>query len=202
MRLPRNHGFAVAANAGVRLCRTPTIAFVNPDCIVDVATVRKGAALCAASTPTCAVPSFLDLDGTVMPGVHGGYTRRGLVAAVRANRTGTPVSERLESRTNRSWNWPLGACVFVGRRAFQNLGGFDERYFLYMEDVDFGRRWCEMGGMVLGTETIVEHAGQMGSDVPSVDRVRLLNRARLRFARECFGPLTAWRVQRATGGHL
>ena len=71
-----------------------------------------------------------------------------------------------------------------------------------MEDVDFGRRWSKMGGVVLSTETIVEHAGQMGSDVPSVDRVRLLNRARLRFARECFGPLTAWRVQRATGGHL
>ena len=202
VRLPQNHGFAVAANAGARLCRTPTVVFVNPDCIVDVATVRQGAALCAASIPTCAVPSFLDCDGTVTPGVHGGYTRRGLVAAVRANRTGIPVSERLVSRTNRSWNWPLGACLFVGRRAFQNLGGFEERYFLYMEDVDFGRRWCEMGGVVLGTETIVEHAGQMGSDVPSVDRVRQLNRARLRFARECFGPLTAWRVQRATGGHL
>ena len=202
VRLPRNHGFAVAANAGARLCRTPTIAFVSPDCIVDVATVRQGATLCAGSTPTCAVPDFLDLDGTVTPGVQGGYTRRGLVATVRADRTGIPVSARPEARTNRSWNWPLGACLFVGRRAFLSAGGFDEGYFLYMEDVDFGRRWCEMGGVVLGTETIVEHAGQMGSDVPSVDRVRLLNRARRRFALECFGPLTAWRVQRATGGHL
>lgn len=202
VRLPRNHGFAVAANAGARLCRTPTIAFVNPDCIVDVATVRRGAKLCAASTPTCAVPDFLDVDGTITRGVQGGYTPRILIAAVRASRTGKPVSARSKSWEDSAWNWPLGACLFVGRRAFRATGGFDEAYFLYMEDVDFGRRWCERGGLVLSTETIVEHAAQTGSDVPSVDRVRQLNRARLRFARERFGPLTAWRVQRATGGHL
>jgi hypothetical protein len=201
VRLPRNHGFAVAANAGARLCSTPTIAFVNPDCIVDAATVRAGAALCSDGAPTIAVPDFRDGDGRVTRGVQDGCTTGSLVAAVRETRRGEHPSTASRA-ADRSWRWPLGACVFAGRRAFEQLGGFDESYFLYMEDVDLGRRWCANGGSVVATGTVVEHVGQRGADIPNAERVRLLNRARVRFARRTFGSFAGWRVQRAAGGSL
>ena len=36
--------------------------------------------------------------------------------------------------------WYTAACVLVRRAAYEEIGGFDERYFMYFEDVDFGRR--------------------------------------------------------------
>ena len=194
VRLPRNHGFAVAANAGARLCTTPVVVFVNPDCVVDTATLRRGAELCDNAEPVCAVPDFRDGAGEITRGVQPGYTRRGLLADIAMLRTGG--AGRTAAREDAAWSWPLGACLFMPVAVFRRLGGFDEGYFLYMEDVDLGQRLAAAGGAIHSTETIVEHAQQQGSDVDGAERVRLLADARVRYAQAAFGPLTAWRARR------
>ena len=160
-------------NAGLRLVETEIVCVVNPDCLVDVATVRRGAELCTDDA-VCAVPDFVDEAGVVTAGVRGAYTRRRLLADVARTHNATSrvaaLAEHGPRYDGHGWAWPLGACVFLPAAALRRLGGFDEAYFLYMEDVDLGQRWCAAGGRIVSTGTTVRHAEQQGADVTAAAR--------------------------------
>jgi N-acetylglucosaminyl-diphospho-decaprenol L-rhamnosyltransferase len=56
--------------------------------------------------------------------------------------------------------WLSGACLLVRRSAFEQIGGFDDRFFMYFEDVDLGERLGLAGWKVLYVPTAtVAHAG-------------------------------------------
>jgi N-acetylglucosaminyl-diphospho-decaprenol L-rhamnosyltransferase len=56
--------------------------------------------------------------------------------------------------------WLSGACVLVRRSAFDAIGGFDPRFFMYFEDVDLGKSLGEAGWINLyAPSATVEHAG-------------------------------------------
>ena len=53
--------------------------------------------------------------------------------------------ETEEQPHRRDAGWLSGACVMVRRSAFEQLGGFDEGFFMYFEDVDLGYRFGKAG---------------------------------------------------------
>jgi N-acetylglucosaminyl-diphospho-decaprenol L-rhamnosyltransferase len=54
--------------------------------------------------------------------------------------------------------WLSGACLMLGRALWDRVGGFDDDYFLYWEDVDFSRRVQEAGGrLVVDPEAVATH---------------------------------------------
>jgi GT2 family glycosyltransferase len=59
-------------------------------------------------------------------------------------------TERL-IRHERDVDWVTGACLLVGRQAAVDAGLFDERYFMYEEDVDFCAALRHRGGRILFT---------------------------------------------------
>lgn len=72
----------------------------------------------------------------------------------RAYRAGSDMS------VERTAGWLSGACLLVRWDAFERIGGFDERYFMYMEDVDLGDRMARAGWDNLYCPSSVIHHDQ------------------------------------------
>lgn len=158
-------GFARAANAGARASTRRTIIFVNPDtrpsldallALADELEHDESLAATSATTMTPEGRIELGVGGwepslrrafVYASGLHGRWPRAGLFAR--------PVAgEEI------ALDWLTGACLAVPRETFLSLGGFDERFFLYSEDVSYGRRVREAGyRQRLRTDVLVPHQG-------------------------------------------
>jgi N-acetylglucosaminyl-diphospho-decaprenol L-rhamnosyltransferase len=96
-------------------------------------------------------PMIHDPDGSVYPSARQlpSLFRGSMHAVVGPLWKNNPWStayrqERLEP-SERPVGWLSGSCLLVRRAAFEQIGGFDERYFMYMEDVDLGDRLGKAG---------------------------------------------------------
>jgi GT2 family glycosyltransferase len=183
--LVRNLGFAAAANLGAQATEARILCFLNPDCVAPCAVFAAAHATLAGRDDACAVPRIVE-RGLALDGRQPGYGRVKLVHdMLRTNYGDGPLCRWLARHTrfhDASWSWPHGACLFIPRTLFRRLGGFDERFFLYMEDVDLGRRLAARGGQVLRLDAEVEHGGAAGSAIPHRRQLMLLNRGRVRYA--------------------
>jgi N-acetylglucosaminyl-diphospho-decaprenol L-rhamnosyltransferase len=151
-----NHGFSRANNRGVAATRAPVVAAVNPDVVVDPGTASTLLARLDAEPDLGAVgPRVRNPDGSQYPSaraVPGGAAAAGhaLLAGVwPAN----PFTRRYR-RVDADWSapadvdWLSGAALWIRRRAFDDVGGWDERFFLYLEDVDLCSRLRDAGWRV------------------------------------------------------
>jgi N-acetylglucosaminyl-diphospho-decaprenol L-rhamnosyltransferase len=96
-------------------------------------------------------PLIRDPDGSVYPSarhlpsiIRGGM--HAVIGPIWRNNPWTAAyrQERLEP-TERPVGWLSGSCLLVRKAAFDEVRGFDERYFMYMEDVDLGDRMGRTG---------------------------------------------------------
>jgi N-acetylglucosaminyl-diphospho-decaprenol L-rhamnosyltransferase len=112
-------------------------------------------------------PLVRDPDGSVYPSArHLPSLIRGSMHALlgpfwpRNPWTAAYRQERLEP-SERTVGWLSGSCLLVRRAAFSEIGGFDERYFMYMEDVDLGDRLGKAGwlSVYVPSAEVLHHKG-------------------------------------------
>jgi N-acetylglucosaminyl-diphospho-decaprenol L-rhamnosyltransferase len=132
----------------------------------------------AARWPRAATlgPLIRDPDGGVYPSARHlpSLVRGGMHAVLGPLWRNNPWStayrqERLEP-TERPVGWLSGSCLLVRRAAFEQVGGFDERYFMYFEDVDLGDRLQKAGwqNIYVPSAEVLHHKGHVtGSDPAS-----------------------------------
>jgi GT2 family glycosyltransferase len=189
LRNARNLGFAAAANIGARAAETPYVCFLNPDCLVMQSAVGAAEAALGQDQRQVIVPDHVDWGGRRESGLRSGYTRLKILADLLDTRS-PKLARRIRWLTtvdDPSWRWPHGACVFAAKDVFLNLGGFDESYFCYMEDVELGRAAAAAGVAVNALPHAVLHVGQHGADVASDQRHALMDDARFAYAKRHYG---------------
>lgn len=144
LHAPGNVGYARAANLGIAAVRAPVVAVLNPDLRIEVGTARAMLDRLAAepSVGACG-PRIKNTDGTDYPSARSVPPRA--VAAMHALVgpwwPANPFTRRYrqldaDPDQGRLVDWVSGAAVWIRRRALDEVGGWDERYFMYMEDVD------------------------------------------------------------------
>ena len=89
-------------------------------------------------------------------------------------------------------NYVAGACLLVRRQAFQEVGGFDEGYFMYAEEVDWCYTMAKHGWQVWYQPAAkVVHLGSASSASRQTQREADLYRSRIRFFRKHYGNRSA-----------
>lgn len=165
-----NRGFAAGVNEGLSRARGRYVMLLNPDTrILDGR--FKDIVEFMDREPSVGIvgPRLVGLDGRLEDSCREFLTPlRALRRSLRRIRGGAaaPVLEVGSDGPCRRADWVSGACMVVRRSAIEAVGPMDDRYFLYIEDMDWCRRFWDAGFKVMywpsGT---VEHRGRRWSAV-------------------------------------
>lgn len=154
--IAENPGYGGAINRAVQQM-FPSVEWVlisNPDVVLEPGSVDALVRAGDSDAQVGAVgPAILNEDGTVYPSARqipsiGNGIGHALFSNVwpknRWSRAylDSPATAVPEPRDA---GWLSGACVLVRRSAFERVGGFDDGYFMYFEDVDLGYRLAQAG---------------------------------------------------------
>ena len=150
----RGYGAAINAAAATLSAGIEWIVISNPDVILEPDTVAELLKVGRSDDTIAAVgPKILDEDGSIYPSARAIPSLRvGIGHALfsgiwhanpwtRAYKLGSAG----EMNGIRDAGWLSGACLLVRRSAFDEIGGFDETFFMYFEDVDLGFRLGKAG---------------------------------------------------------
>lgn len=161
----RNLGFARANNVGVRATASDLVLFLNPDTVVPPGAVdRLVSALDARPDVAIVGPRIVNGRGQAelsFGALITPWAELKQKILVRGNDRGLPVITALVDRMTRRTrvvDWVSGACLLIRRSDLEAAGGFDERFFMYIEDVDLCASVRARGRLVLfAAETEVVH---------------------------------------------
>jgi N-acetylglucosaminyl-diphospho-decaprenol L-rhamnosyltransferase len=171
-----NRGFTAANNQGLAESRGRYLLLLNPDAeVVGDALATMMAHMEAHPEVGALGPRLRYADGRLQP------SRRRFPTLATALVESTVVQEYWrDNRILRRYtmadtpddavqpvDWVVGACLLVRRQAYEQVGGLDEGYFMYSEEMDWCRRIKAAGWQVayLPTATVIHHEGQSSEQV-------------------------------------
>ncbi len=188
-----NLGFAAACNIGARASQGEFLFFLNPDTeLLNDAASALASCLQEHSEAVAAGPMILNTDGTVTRTCRYLPTLwRILLDMSGLDRcVGKYKMTRFTHRDARSVEQIIGAALFIRRRSFDEIGGFDERFFIYFEEVDLCKRLIESGKTIwFWPAAQVRHLAGISCEANPV-RARMictLRRSRTAYFRKHFG---------------
>ena len=155
-----NMGFAAAVNQALKISFSPYVVLLNPDTYIE-----KGFFISALryleDNPDVGVigPTIYDHDGSVQGSARsfptaltGLFGRKSLLSKLFPGNKITSqnvLTNRCDGITPIEADWVSGACMVVRRKAINDVGLLDERFFMYWEDADWCRRMWKNGWRVV-----------------------------------------------------
>ena len=197
---PDNVGFPKGNNLGLAQANSRYLLLLNPD------TEIQGDALATMGEymehhPHCGAlgPQLLNPDGTVQS------SRRRFPSLMTAFFESTWLQNVAPQKLLRDYyvldvndgetavvDWVTGACLLTRREVYEQVGGLDEGYFMYSEELDWCRRIKDAGWEVayLPTAQVMHHVGK-SSEQAITHRHINYQRAKLRYFYKYHGRLAA-----------
>jgi N-acetylglucosaminyl-diphospho-decaprenol L-rhamnosyltransferase len=185
-----NVGFGRGSNAGTRLGSAPYVLFLNPDARIEGAALRKLVDFLERDESVGLVaPRIESEEGRLhhslrrFPRLRSTYAQALFLHRLlpRAAWTDEVVRAADAYATEGDQEWVSGACMLVRRALLDQIGGFDERFFLYCEDMDLCLRIHTAARRVVYVpEAQATHVG--GASAPAAAMLPVLASARVRYA--------------------
>lgn len=191
-----NIGFGAACNLGATLGDAPVIYFLNPDAVVGPHSLATMVSfLRSAENADVAIvgPEIRDETGSVVPSCSRlpslfDLLSRTLGLHCLGVGAGYPYLPLAEHISGRDVGQVMGAALLVRRPVFEEINGFDERLFLYYEDVDLSARVSDRGfRSCYLNDAYVTHIGRASSSQDAGLTLALHIRSRITYAGLHFG---------------
>jgi N-acetylglucosaminyl-diphospho-decaprenol L-rhamnosyltransferase len=157
VRNPENRGFGAAANQGIAASSTPFVLLLNPDARIVGGTLAALVKVGRERPDAGAVGALVrNPDGSIQPSARRvprlgealGHAFLGPIAP--GNRwTRSYTMADWDRASEREVEWVAGSAMLLRREALDEVGAFDEGYFMYVEDVDLCTRLRAAGWRVL-----------------------------------------------------
>lgn len=209
LRLVQGHGnigFARGCNLGGRTAKGKHLVILNPDAFLQPGCVASLIEAAHDSPSPCVVGArVLNPDGTEQRGGRRGEVTPVTTLLSFSNLSRMPglggfeIHKEEEALPDGPVPVPTisGACFYMSRECFETLEGFDERFFLHVEDVDLCWRARRMGGSVLfAPAATVIHLGSTSLKHPVVVEYHKGRGLVRYFAKRADNP---WRLALAVG---
>lgn len=182
-RTGANLGFGRACNLGAEGATAPYLLFLNPDAALHAGTLQGAIAYLesadGADAAVCGVRLIGD-DGQVQHHTTSLPTARTIF-------THAQLRTHFDHLTSRDVDHVIGAFYLIRRPVFESLGGFDERFFVYLEDVDLSLRVHRAGWKIHYLASAVGfHRGGGTSENVKATRLFYAMRSRLFYATKHF----------------
>lgn len=199
VRNAANRGFAAACNQGAELATGNVLLFLNPDCRVLPGTIEAGSwVLREQRSVGVAGVALLTDDGQVSRSCHHFPSLRNFLYRLSGLST---LFRRIPDGSMRDWphdcdrrvDHVMGAFYMVRTQEFRELGGFDERFFVYLEDLDLSLRYRQRGQdcMFIASASAYHKGGGTSSQARAA-RLFYSTRSRILYAFKHFSPTGAW----------
>lgn len=195
---PENLGFARANNLAIRKARGRYLLLLNPDTVVQEDTVRVMLAH-LETHPDVGIAGckILNPDGTFQLAARRSFPTPWVAAARILGLSRLFPSSTLFGRYNLTYRSTettydvdavSGSFMFVRREAIDRVGGLDERFFMYGEDLDWCYRIAQAGWRVryVHTTSIIHYKGE-STRRSSLDEVTLFYGAMQKFVEKHYG---------------
>lgn len=192
MRLSDNAGFARANNVAFGRCRGELVLLLNSDAFLAPGALAQLVEGARRNPGAAAVgPRLLNADGTLQRSAWP-FPRPGrvLLEAFALHRPLSRLGLLEDLRTwahdeERAVEFLIGACLLIRRDALAEVGGFDERFWLYGEEADLCRRFAARGWeVVLVPSAECIHIGGASSAGSSWTRLHWFYRGQKNFLRK------------------
>lgn len=185
-----NGGFSKGCNDGWRAGSAPYVCFLNPDATIDGPSLERLVAVLDEDDRVGAVaPRIEHPDGSIsfslrrFPRLRSTYARALFLHRLFPGAAWTDELVRDEQEYTHPGcpEWVSGAVVVLPRAVLEELGGWDEGFFLYSEDIDLCRRVWRSGRQVrFEPEAVAVHEG--GASSPGGVTLPYLVASRIRYA--------------------
>jgi len=154
MQLPKNIGYAAGNNPAMKQAKGKYILIVNPDVVLLPGAVEKlheymENHLEVGLSGPCVMNAdrSLQQSATGFPDWHLPFYRRTFLANTKSGKAWLKNYLLEDHNHDKDFYTPalFGACLMIRTSALFKVGLLDERYFMYMEDLDWSRRFWENG---------------------------------------------------------